>query len=138
MIRRRLIVPLAIAALGLQAGPALAQGAFPAPLPAGEATGVLLACLSQDGRLLMFPVDELKHQPKGGRGLTLMDLEGKDRLQAVATATTQLVVHGTALRGGKPKEELLRGASLQAHLGKRARKGKTVDGLKAPRRLSAG
>ncbi|MCP5271947.1 MAG: DNA topoisomerase IV subunit A [Burkholderiaceae bacterium] len=114
------------------------QPLAPAPVPAGEAAGVLLACLSEAGRLLLFPVDELKHQPKGGRGLTLMDLEGKDRLQAVATATTQLVVHGTALRGGKPKEELLRGASLQAHLGKRARKGKTVDGLKAPRRLSAG
>ncbi|MCP5284133.1 MAG: DNA topoisomerase IV subunit A [Burkholderiaceae bacterium] len=112
------------------------QPLAPAPLPAGEATGVLLACLSQDGRLLMFPVDELKHQPKGGRGLTLMDLEGKDRLLAVATATTHLMVHGTSLRGGKPKEELLRGAALQAHLGKRARKGKPVEGLKAPQRLS--
>lgn len=32
---RRLIVPLAVAAFSLQAGSALAQGAFPAPLPAG-------------------------------------------------------------------------------------------------------
>jgi topoisomerase IV subunit A len=108
----------------------------PAPVTAGEATGLQLACLSQQGRLLMFPVEELKHQPKGGRGLTLMDLEPRDRLVAVAVATTQLVVHGTALRGGKPKDELLRGAALQAHLGKRARKGKAVEGVKAPQRLS--
>jgi topoisomerase-4 subunit A len=119
--------------LALDAGE---QPLAPAAVPGDEAAGVLLACLSQGGRLLLFPVDELKHQPKGGRGLTLMDLEPKDRLLAVATATTQLVVHGTSLRGGRPKDELLRGVALQAHLGKRARKGKVVEGMKAPQRLS--
>ena len=108
----------------------------PAAVPQGEAAGVLLGCLSMAGRLLLFPLDELKHQPKGGRGLTLIDLEPRDALVAVAPTTTQLTVHGTALRGGKPKEELLKGAALQAHLGKRARKGRMVEGVKSPLGLS--
>lgn len=37
MIIRCLIVPLTVVALAVQAGPILAQGAFPAPLPAGVA-----------------------------------------------------------------------------------------------------
>jgi topoisomerase-4 subunit A len=116
------------------------QPLAPATLAQDEAAGLLLACLAQSGehggRLLLFPLDELKHQPKGGRGLTLIDLDAQDRLLAVACVSNQLVVHGTTLRGGKPKEEVLRGAALQAHLGRRARKGKAVEGLKAPRLLS--
>ncbi len=108
----------------------------PATLAPGEAAAPLLACLSQRGRLLLFPVDELKHQPKGGRGLTLMDLEPGDALAGVATLTHQLTVHGTALRGGKPKDEVIKGAALQQHLGRRARKGRAVEGVKPPLRLS--
>jgi topoisomerase IV subunit A len=107
----------------------------PAPLPAGELVGLQLGCLSLAGRLLVFPVDELKHQPKGGRGLTLIDLAGhKDALVSVAAFTTQLMLHGVSLRGGKPREELLKGAALAAHAGRRARKGKAVEGMK-PQRL---
>lgn len=101
--------------------------------PASQA--LQLACLSASGRLLVFPADELKHQPRGGRGLTLIDLEAKDALASVAVFGQQLLVHGTG-RGGKPKQELLRGAALAAHVGKRARKGKAVEGLK-PQRLTA-
>src|SRR6218665_1154500 len=46
----------------------------PALVPAGEVLGVQLACLSLNGRLLTYALDELKHQPKGGRGLTLIHL----------------------------------------------------------------
>jgi topoisomerase-4 subunit A len=108
----------------------------PAALPAGELLGLQLGCLSQAGRLLVFPVDELKHQPKGGRGLTLIDLEDKDTLASLAVFTDRLVVHGSG-RGGKAKEELLRGAALAGFVGKRARKGKAVDAMK-PQRLVAG
>ncbi|MFO0121022.1 MAG: DNA topoisomerase IV subunit A [Inhella sp.] len=88
-----------------------------------------LAVLSTEGRLLTFPVTELKLQPKGGRGLTLIDLEGKDRLHAVACFATQLNLSGIA-RGNKPKDDVLRLSGLAAHAGKRARKGKDVDGFK--------
>ena len=78
----------------------------------------------------MFGLDELKLQSNGGRGLTLMDLEAKDRLLAACPFTTALTVVGTG-RGGKPKEEVLRATALALHAGKRARKGRPIDGIKA-------
>jgi topoisomerase-4 subunit A len=109
----------------------------PAAVPAGEVIGVQLACLSMNGRLLMYALDELKHQPKGGRGLTLIDLEPKDALVSVAAFTQALQVFGSG-RGAKPKEEVLKGANLAGYAGKRARKGKAVEGMqKVFRVLSA-
>ena len=100
----------------------------PAAVPANEVLGVQLACLSMNGRLLTYALDELKHQPKGGRGLTLIDLEPKDALVSVAAFTQSLQVLGSG-RGGKPKEEMLKGAGLASYAGKRARKGKAVEGM---------
>jgi len=108
----------------------------PSPVPAGEVLGVQLACLSLQGRLLTYALDELKHQPKGGRGLTLMDLEAKDALISTAAFTNALQVLGSG-RGGKPKEELLKGAGLASYAGKRARKGKPVEGLQKVLRVLA-
>ncbi|HSN34213.1 MAG TPA: DNA topoisomerase IV subunit A [Ideonella sp.] len=110
----------------------------PSLVPAGllEGSGQL-ACLSLEGRLLVFALDELKLQPKGGRGLTLIDLDAKDALVSVAAFDQALRLQGTALRGGKPREEVLRGAALAVHLGKRARKGRAVAGLKAQRVIAA-
>jgi len=87
-----------------------------------------VACLALDGRLLVFPLDELKLQPNGGRGLTLMDVDAKSPLVSVATCADRLQVLGSG-RGGKPKDELLKGDSLASHQGKRARKGRKVLGL---------
>ncbi|MDN3543435.1 DNA topoisomerase IV subunit A [Kinneretia asaccharophila] len=109
------------------------------PLPPSavpEGLGQQLACLSLQGRLLTFALDELKHQPKGGRGLTLMDLEPKDALLSVAAYTQLLQVLGSG-RGGKPKEELLKGAGLASYAGKRARKGKPVEGMQKVLRVLA-
>jgi topoisomerase-4 subunit A len=95
-----------------------------------------LACLAQDGRLLVFPLDELKLQSNGGKGLTLMDVDEKSPLIAVATLADRLIVAGTG-RGGKPRQEELRGAALAQHAGRRARKGRKVDGFVKVLRLSA-
>ena len=112
----------------------------PAPLPAadlaGGAGGAQLACLSGGGRLLVFAADELKHQPKGGRGLTLMALDAGEALRGVAVFAGALQVAGSA-RGGKTKEIVLRGAALAAHLGRRARRGRAVEGLKQVQTLAA-
>jgi topoisomerase IV subunit A len=113
----------------------------PAPLPAADlagaaAGGAQLACLSGGGRLLVFPADELKHQPKGGRGLTLMDLDAGEALLGVAVFGHALQVAGTA-RGGKARELLLKGAALAAFAGRRARRGRAVEGLKQPQRVAA-
>jgi len=97
-----------------------------------------VACLSLSGRLLVFKRDELKLQPKGGRGLTLMDVDANDPLVSVASCANAIKVLGTG-RGGKAKEEELKGASLGVYAGKRARKGKLVDaGMKPHRVLVAG
>jgi topoisomerase-4 subunit A len=87
-----------------------------------------VACLAMDGRLLVFPLDELKLQSNGGKGLTLMDVDKQSPLVSVATCADALKVLGTG-RGGKPKEEDLKGAALAEHQGKRARKGRKVEGV---------
>ena len=94
-----------------------------------------VACLAADGRLLVFALSELKLQPGGGRGLTLMDVDAASPLLSVAPFAEQLVVQGSG-RGGKPKEELLKGATLAGHQGKRARKGRKLEGLLKVLRLA--
>ncbi len=97
-----------------------------------------VACLSLAGRLLVFPLGELKLQPGGGRGLTLIDLDAKDALVSVAAFDANLQMLGSG-RGGKPKDELLRPAALAAYAGRRARKGRAQDLMqKAVRVLRAG
>ncbi len=94
-----------------------------------------VACLAADGRLLVFALDELKLQPGGGKGLTLMDVDAKTPLLSVAPFADAITVQGSG-RGGKPKEETLKNAVLAAHQGKRARKGRLVDGLQKVLRLA--
>ena len=96
-----------------------------------------VACLSLAGRLLVFGLDELKLQSNGGRGLTLIDLDAKDALVSVAAFDAALQVQGSG-RGGKPKEELLKGASLAPFEGKRARKGKALGAAWRAMRVTPG
>ena len=91
-----------------------------------HASHTQVACLSMSSRLLVFPLDELKLQSNGGKGLTLMDVDAKDPLVSVATCANAVRVLGLG-RGQKPKEEDLKGATLASHAGKRARKGKAID-----------
>ena len=106
------------------------------PVLAHNAIAAQVACLSLTGRLLVFPLTEIKLQPNGGKGLTLIDLDAKDALVSVAVFGQSLWVQGTG-RGGKVKEELLRSAGLAIHIGKRARKGKPIDGFAKPQRVVA-
>ena len=73
--------------------------------------------------------------PKGGRGLTLMDVDAKAPLLSVATLAEAVLVQGSG-RGGKPKDELIKGVALAAYQGKRARKGRVVAGLQKVLRLA--
>ncbi len=91
-------------------------------------TQTQVACLAADDRLLTFALDELKLQSGGGKGLTLMDVDASAPLLAVATFSGVLIVLGLG-RGGKPKEDLLKGAALEAYRGRRARKGRKVNGF---------
>ncbi|MES2956644.1 MAG: DNA topoisomerase IV subunit A [Pseudomonadota bacterium] len=106
------------------------------PPSAVAPTHARAACLSLSGRLLVFPLAELKRQANGGRGLTLMDVDAKDPLLSAASCGDVFSVHGNG-RGGKAKEELVRGERLAAHEGRRARKGRKVEGLVKALRIVA-
>jgi topoisomerase-4 subunit A len=107
------------------------------PLPSSLADArAQVACLSLTGRLLVFALDELKRQPNGGRGLTLIALEPNDALVSVAAFDAAIRVQGTG-RGGKARDEVLKGVALAPHVGKRARKGKALSASMKATRVSA-
>ena len=101
-------------------------------VPVPEATHI--ASASAGGRLLTFPIGELRTMPNGGRGLMLMSLEDKDVLIGAAAYTRSIRVQGTG-RGGKPREETLEIRSLNNAAAARGRKGKAADWGFKPQRI---
>ena len=104
-----------------------------APAQAGQARAAIqivaathVACASTGGRILTFEIGELKLMEKGGRGLTLIDLEPKDTLAGAAAYTRSVRIFGIG-RGGKAREEQLEIRSLNNARAARARKGKAAD-----------
>jgi len=85
-----------------------------------------VACASTLGRILTFKLSELKTMEKGGRGLMLLDLDGKDTLAGAAAYTRSVRISGIG-RGGKEREETLEIRSLNNARAARARKGKAAD-----------
>jgi len=82
-----------------------------------------IACLSGNGRLLVFAASEVKQQAGGGRGVTLMALEdGEPLAGAISCGRAGVAVSGVN-RAGKPALATISGAELRAHEGSRARKG---------------
>ncbi|SAL12575.1 DNA topoisomerase IV subunit A [Caballeronia sordidicola] len=103
------------------------EGALPLiPMPVlPGATHV--ACLTSNGRLLVFGTDEMKTLSGGGRGVILVALEPKETLRQALTIDKRGLVLTGAGRGGKVRDEKLTGAALEAYVGKRARKGRAPD-----------
>ena len=89
-------------------------------------TATDVACASTLGRILTFKLSELKTMEKGGRGLMLLDLDGKDTLAGAAAYTRSVRISGVG-RGGKEREETLEIRSLNNARATRARKGKAAD-----------
>ena len=100
-----------------------------APLmPAKIFTGMrAVACLSEQGRLLVFPLDELKRLPTGGKGVILMELEKNERLQAAVVVGERGALMSGAGRAGKPTEVELDAKILKSFTTHRARKGHTLE-----------
>ena len=87
----------------------------------------LLACLSEQGRLLIFDLQEVRQLPGGGKGVCLMDLNQAEKLLVAKPISTDgVLVVGTG-RGGKDREYAVKKAILEYHKGHRARKGKQLD-----------
>lgn len=96
-------------------------------------TDATVVCLSDGqgggdkGRVLAYPVSEVKTLHKGGRGVTLMGLEKKETLrQVIVAADTGLVVTGTG-RMAKPQSRTMSTREIAANTGTRGRKGKQLD-----------
>ena len=86
-----------------------------------------VACLSEQGRLLVFALDELKRLPTGGKGVILMDLEKNEKLQsAVAVGEAGAMLSGAG-RAGKPTEAALDLKTLKSFFTHRARKGHALE-----------
>lgn len=99
------------------------------PLPPGivRDDASAIACLSANGRLLVFGLSEIKQLSSGGRGVILMDLEEKETLLAAQAISQKGVrISGTG-RGGKAQEISLSAGALSIHINKRARKGKALE-----------
>ena len=115
----------------------LDDGATPLPPRVIGEQASALACLSEQGRLLVFGIDEVKVLTNGGRGVTLMDLEPNEKLLAVQPISQKGVnVIGT-WAGAKPRVVELFATSLQPHFGKRARKGRALVAKLKAQALSA-
>ncbi len=85
-----------------------------------------VACASTGGRILTFEIGELRLMEKGGRGLTLIDLDAKDSLAGAAAYTRSVRISGVG-RGGKARAEVLEIRSLNNARAARGRKGKAAD-----------
>ncbi|HZM35455.1 MAG TPA: DNA topoisomerase IV subunit A [Burkholderiales bacterium] len=99
-------------------------------------TTALIACLSSDARLLVFPVEEVPERPNGGVGVQLIGLPEKTALAAVApTDGKSLVVSG--IKRKNRAVETLDAKELAEHMGKRAQRGRLCDVGFRPDRLGA-
>ncbi len=86
-----------------------------------------VACLSENGRLLVFALDDLKRLPTGGKGVILMDLDKGEKLQsAIAVGAGGATIAGLG-RTGKPTEASLDAKTLKAFTANRARKGHALE-----------
>ena len=103
----------------------LDDGALPLEPRVVAENASAVACLSEKGRLLVFGLDELKTLSNGGRGVTLMELEDKEKLLAVQPITQKGVIV-TGIWATKEREVPLSATGLAPHIGKRARKGKPL------------
>jgi topoisomerase-4 subunit A len=100
-----------------------------APLGAAKVTAGMkqVACLSESSKLLVFPLDELKRLPTGGKGVILMGLDDKEKLASAIAVGPDGATYSGAGRAGKPTELSLDAKTLKSFAGNRARKGHFVE-----------
>ncbi len=86
-----------------------------------------VACLSEASKLLVFPLDELKRLPTGGKGVILMGLDDKEFMASAIAVGPSGAAYFGAGRAGKPTELSLDAKTLKSFAGNRARKGHFVE-----------
>ena len=95
------------------------------PLPPAPVIGNSVAVLTQGGRLLLFPLAELKEMAKG-KGLMLIDLTKNDEVVGIAVSGGETLLIGGSGRGGKIVRQPLDARAQVAFRGARARRGQEI------------
>jgi len=101
------------------------------PAPAGQ--GSVVAGLSSDARLLLFPLEELPLRPNGGVGVQVMALPDKLSLAGVAVFDGKTLMVSGFKRTQKTAQ--LDQKQLTQYEGKRAQRGRVCDVGFRPDRL---
>jgi topoisomerase-4 subunit A len=97
----------------------------PARIVPETAPSAITAVITQAGRLLLFPLAELKQMAKG-KGLMLIDLAKGDQVVGITvTEGKTLLIRGLG-RGGKPMEHRLSPREQATFVGTRARRGHDI------------
>jgi len=91
--------------------------------PCVVGSGSLIVALGSNGRLLAFPLGEMK-ELSAGKGVIILGLNAGETLAAttILPEGAALLISGTG-RGGKPSQLVLKWDALQAFVSRRARKG---------------
>jgi topoisomerase-4 subunit A len=88
------------------------------------------------GRLLAFPLAEMKRLAGGGKGLIVMGLEEGDALAAILVECKSKLLVTTRTDAGREQQIRVSENDLQSHFGKRARMGRML-ALKAKSYVTA-
>jgi topoisomerase-4 subunit A len=105
------------------------------PLPPAPVLGNTVAVLTQGGRLLLFPLTELKEMAKG-KGLMLIDLTKSDEVAGVTITDGDALLIGGGGRGGKLVQQSLDTRAQAPFRGARARRGQEIPFKLKPGTLS--
>jgi len=104
------------------------------PMPYREAPGNYVVAVSEQGRMLLFQVSEMKQMARG-RGVIVMGLEKDEKLVAAAVTNQRtLTLFGTA-RGGKEREVTVGEKDMGHYAGHRARMGRLLPDKLKPQAL---
>jgi topoisomerase IV subunit A len=106
------------------------------PIKPAKVVGDTVAAISQGGRLLLFPLAELKVMARG-RGLIIQDVGAKDEMVAVAVGDGNRFTATGAGRAGKPAGWSGAGRELAPYRGNRAKKGQPIPAKLKPTGLSS-
>ena len=86
----------------------------------------MVACLSSDARLLVFPLEEVPERPNGGVGVQLIALPPDVSLTSVATTDGKSLIVSGIKRKNRAKATLDQ-KQLAEHMGRRAQRGRVCD-----------
>ncbi len=106
------------------------------PLPPARLNGTWVAVAADNGKLLVFPLEEMKIL-SGGKGVQLMKLEDKERLLALATFDGQRLQVEGKTRLGRPAGVVLSGDNLEKYRLRRARKGHVLERITRVEKVEA-